>query len=1036
MCRHNSGFFGSYFFRMKKMFLMIALCAMLGFSASSQAIDLTNPNVCSSGITNLMSDMGIMAYQVADFLNSFCKAIPFFGMFCPDLDQIAGAFFAVLLSNPDLTLDMMVCADQNPSMLSFMLHIMGENPELLYQLAGYMGQTGDGTSKGCQLGDILTTMALRHNNLKSYLFAEMDDYVYANLAKNMQCQSDTTVQLSELIARNPQELEPGTPFDRTMRRIHTVESDADGTEVSTERMFQAIFNNVEAANFFLDAVEQLPGLEQQRILDFVFLGKTMVTDPTCNPNYSTCATTEVIHTNQAYLNMYALLSGFDSGVMSSYVFDPAAPPTPDSEFPANALFGRMAPMLMTPSFDQLSPYGISFFGAMLTGTYIYQWQPGMDVLADMGAIMEFGHLPFTMADLESMLDQLVNPNAPAPRNILDDTDCAADFAACLTAIDCDVMGGFWYDDICNALRPVQTAHFEGSLFYSERKDIGPFTVDNDGDFSVVLSGTGDIDLYVSRYGRAYEYDYDCKSDDPATSEESCILYGEGEYWISLQGDWDAQTTYTLDVSNDPNMNGPPDGTVYQGTGCAIDMPTCSTPTNCTEAGGYWYDNICNIIPPVQTADYEEQLSSGGSMDIGSFTVNNDGNFLVEMTGSGDVDLYIRKSTSGGTAGLKATTEDYDCKSAVAGTAVETCELFGEGVYWIFLKNNGADTANIELKVKNDPIYVEIAANLNIWDNRVTGYDDGMYLIEIFGEGFTDANIYEMTAHSYSGTMNWYDNASYGPFNADNGNFTATLSGTGDINLYVRKDWQPSPGSPANDCNSESSDSDERCHLSAAGDYLILVDADPYDNGGSYTLDVTYQKPSATVRIISDQHAILMTYVKPEGEIRVEDIYGRVVSMVIPSVVEPLSFNDADDDGLHDAIEILLGTNPQSSDSDGDGVSDFDEVNVDGDPMSYTPGVDTDPMFNDFDVDGDGINDDQDPLPDTFNYNDGDLAPLGAPDGLINAADLLIARRIQMGELIAAEVQLAHGDVYPPGAPDGVINTSDVILIQKMILGGE
>lgn len=42
--------------------------------------------------------------------------------------------------------------------------------------------------------------------------------------------------------------------------------------------------------------------------------------------------------------------------------------------------------------------------------------------------------------------------------------------------------------------------------------------------------------------------------------------------------------------------------------------------------------------------------------------------------------------------------------------------------------------------------------------------------------------------------------------------------------------------------------------------------------------------------------------------------------------------------------------------------------------------------------------DQDPLPDTFNYNDGDLAPLGAPDG--------------------------------------VINTSDVILIQKMVLGGE
>ena len=1036
MQHHNSGLIGSFFSKFKKMFFMIMLCSTLSFSATSQAIDLTNPNVCSSGITNMMSDMGIMAYQVADFLNSFCQAIPFFGMFCPDLDQIAGAFFSALLSNPDLTLDMMVCADQNPSMLSFMLHVMGENPELLYQLSGYMGQTGDGTSKGCQLGDILTAMALRHNNLKSYLFAEMDDYVYANLARNMQCQTDTTVQLSELISRNPQELKPDTAFDRTMRHIHTVESDTDGTEVSTERMFQAIFNNIDAANFFLDAVDQLEPDEQFRILDFVFLGKTMVADPTCNPRYSTCAVTEVIHTNQAYLNMYALLSGFDSGVMSSYVFDPAAPPTPDSEFPANALFGRMAPMLMTPSFDQLSPYGISFFGIMLTGTYIYGWQPGMDVLADMGQIMEFGHLPFTMADLEPMLDQLVNPDAPAPRNILDDTDCAADFAACLTAIDCDVMGGYWYDDICNALRPIQTAHFEGSLFYSERKDIGPFTVDNDGDFTVILSGTGDIDLYVSRNGRAYEHDYDCKSDNPATSEESCILYGEGEYWISLQGDWDAQTSYTLDVSNDPNVNGPPDGTVYQGTGCAIDMPTCSTPTNCTDAGGYWYDNVCNIIPPVQTAEYDETLSSGGSIDLGSFTVDNEGNFLVETTGSGDADLYVRKSTSGGTAGLKATTTDYDCKSTTLGSSVETCELYGKGVYWIYLINNGAGSASVNVKVKNDPIYREITTSLNIWDNRVTGYDDGLYLIEIFGEGFTDSTIYEASTHTYSGTMQWYDDKYFGPFSADNGNFTASLTGTGDLNLYVREDWQPSPGSPGNDCNSESDDSNESCSVSAPGDYWVLVDPDPFDDGGTYTLDVAYQKPPATVRIISDSHAIILTYVKPDGEIRIEDTYGRMVSMAVPTVVEPLSFNDADDDGLHDALEVLFGTNKNLSDTDGDGISDYDEVNVDGDPLTYTPGVDSDPLLNLLDQDGDGLNDDQDPLPNTFNYNDGDLAPLGAPDGMINAADLLIAIRIQLDEMVAAEVQLAHGDVYPPGAPDGVINTSDVLLIEKMILGIE
>lgn len=63
-----------------------------------------------------------------------------------------------------------------------------------------------------------------------------------------------------------------------------------------------------------------------------------------------------------------------------------------------------------------------------------------------------------------------------------------------------------------------------------------------------------------------------------------------------------------------------------------------------------------------------------------------------------------------------------------------------------------------------------------------------------------------------------------------------------------------------------------------------------------------------------------------------------------------------------------------------------------------------------------------------------LAPLGAPDGLINVADYLMASRIQMGELLVGEVQLSYGDVYPPGAPDGVIDMSDILLIQKMALG--
>ena len=65
--------------------------------------------------------------------------------------------------------------------------------------------------------------------------------------------------------------------------------------------------------------------------------------------------------------------------------------------------------------------------------------------------------------------------------------------------------------------------------------------------------------------------------------------------------------------------------------------------------------------------------------------------------------------------------------------------------------------------------------------------------------------------------------------------------------------------------------------------------------------------------------------------------------------------------------------------------------------------------------------------------DGDLAPLNAPDGVVGAADVLVAARIVLGLIDAGAQQLVHGDVYPPGNPDGVINLQDLLLIQRIAL---
>jgi hypothetical protein len=162
------------------------------------------------------------------------------------------------------------------------------------------------------------------------------------------------------------------------------------------------------------------------------------------------------------------------------------------------------------------------------------------------------------------------------------------------------------------------------------------------------------------------------------------------------------------------------------------------------------------------------------------------------------------------------------------------------------------------------------------------------------------------------------------------------------------------------------------------------------------------------------------------------------------------FSDSDGDGISDADETLAGTDPFSVDSDGDGLADGAGGVV---PLAALPGgIDADgdgyvdgeldfgtlPLVGD--TDGDQLADglevawNSDPL-DAGAWPaiaDGDLAPLGNPDGNINGADLLIALRIASGDLAALPLQLAHGDLYPAGAPDDVIDLSDLLQLLQML----
>lgn len=149
--------------------------------------------------------------------------------------------------------------------------------------------------------------------------------------------------------------------------------------------------------------------------------------------------------------------------------------------------------------------------------------------------------------------------------------------------------------------------------------------------------------------------------------------------------------------------------------------------------------------------------------------------------------------------------------------------------------------------------------------------------------------------------------------------------------------------------------------------------------------------------------------------------------------------DDDNDGVSDIDEMnfdgdpaynpLTDTDPFSADTDGDGVSDYDEINFDGLP-AYDPATDMNPLSQN--TDGDAYLDGADPIPVSFNFEDGDVAPYGSPNSIIDGGDLLVGLQLILGSKQTTDQEKAHMDLYPAGAPDGEITLSDFILLQKLV----
>lgn len=91
--------------------------------------------------------------------------------------------------------------------------------------------------------------------------------------------------------------------------------------------------------------------------------------------------------------------------------------------------------------------------------------------------------------------------------------------------------------------------------------------------------------------------------------------------------------------------------------------------------------------------------------------------------------------------------------------------------------------------------------------------------------------------TFTGSLTRGQQKTFGPFKAGVGNFSAGTTGSGDVDLYVRKGSVPTTSSYS--CKSDGSTATENCALSitANGDVYVLLNG---YSASSYTLKVTYK----------------------------------------------------------------------------------------------------------------------------------------------------------------------------------------------------
>jgi endonuclease/exonuclease/phosphatase family metal-dependent hydrolase len=258
---------------------------------------------------------------------------------------------------------------------------------------------------------------------------------------------------------------------------------------------------------------------------------------------------------------------------------------------------------------------------------------------------------------------------------------------------------------------------------------------------ITMTGSGDADLYVKKGAQPTSSSYDQRPYLNGSAETVTISNpSSGRYYIGVNGYTSANYALTATVSQGSTPTPTPAATPTPATGGSTSALTSGVTKNDSVGTGQW-DQFYIDVPAGAT-----QLQ-------------------IEMTGSGDADLYVKK-------GAQPTSSSYDQRPYLNGSA-ETVTISNPSSGRYYIGVNGYSTANYSLKATvtqgsagggstSQPVTLLNQSGTvaqGQWQNYTINVPSGKSKVTVTMTGTGDADLYIKYGSSYP-TLSSYDYRPY------------------------------------------------------------------------------------------------------------------------------------------------------------------------------------------------------------------------------------------------------------------------------------